>query len=233
MGDMGSDGFPARSGRDQARPRRPRRRSGRRLRATRCPRRSTAPGRHPSAAPTSRSTAGRRSPHGVERVNPDYVRAQLRQRVPGATVTAEQVTADTERVYELGDFERVDYRFAARVEQRDLEISVTEKSWGPSSAACRLRSVDATKAATSTRSFGAITIALGSMSTGRRWHNALQIGRRIAAHHGFLPTDRRPPAVLLAADSVGRKHVRGHLPRRRAHRSNTACASSTAKRISA
>ena len=124
---------------------------------------------------------------GVERVNPDYVRAQLYSSVPGATVTAEQVTADTERIYELGDFERVDYRFAGEGQERDLEINVTEKSWGPS-----LLRAD----------FGLSTYEGGNINAiiradhdrtwvnkhGGRWHNALQIGRE-----SLLTTDFYQP----------------------------------------
>ena len=124
---------------------------------------------------------------GVDRVNPDYLRAQLHSAVPGATVTAEQVTADTERVYELGDFERVDYKFVGEGQQRDLEINVTEKSWGPN-----LLRAD----------FGLSTYEGGNINAiirgdhdrtwvnehGARWHNALQIGRE-----SLLTTDFYQP----------------------------------------
>ena len=51
---------------------------------------------------------------GTERVNPEYVRAQLENSAPGAIMTAEAIAEDTERVYALGDFEGVDYRSPAQ-----------------------------------------------------------------------------------------------------------------------
>lgn len=114
--------------------------------------------------------------NGTERVNPEYVRAQLRNVTAGATVTPQEVAADTDRVYQLGDFERVDYRFVGEGDVRSLEIDVREKSW----AANMLRG-DFGLAAYEAGDLFAI-IRLDHDRTwindrGGRWHNALQIGR--------------------------------------------------------
>jgi NTE family protein len=122
--------------------------------------------------------------NGAERVNPEFLRAQLQNAVPGATVTPAQVVADTDRIFQLGDFERVEYRFVGESDVRVLEIDVTEKSWGPN----LLRG-----------DFGIATYEAGDLfaivrfdhdrtwinDRGGRWHNALQIGRDTLATSDF------------------------------------------------
>ncbi len=68
---------------------------------------------------------------GLERVNPDYVRAQLKSVKPGEEVTRAELLEDTGRIYALGDFERVAYRLTGPADSRTLEITPVEKSWGP------------------------------------------------------------------------------------------------------
>lgn len=68
---------------------------------------------------------------GLKRVNPEYVRAQLKTLKPGQVVTREDVLEDTGRIYALGDFERVSYRQTGPADARSLEITPVEKSWGP------------------------------------------------------------------------------------------------------
>jgi NTE family protein len=68
---------------------------------------------------------------GLERVNPDYVRAQLKSVKPGEEVTRSELLEDTGRIYALGDFERVAYRLTGPADSRTLEITPVEKSWGP------------------------------------------------------------------------------------------------------
>ena len=45
---------------------------------------------------------------GLDRVNPAYVETRLKNIKPGAVLTTEQITEDTDRVFALGDFERVE-----------------------------------------------------------------------------------------------------------------------------
>jgi NTE family protein len=68
---------------------------------------------------------------GLDRVSPDYVRAQLEEVTPGKAVTTAQIVDDTARIYALGDFERVEYILTGPRDAKTLEIRAVEKSWGP------------------------------------------------------------------------------------------------------
>jgi NTE family protein len=68
---------------------------------------------------------------GLQRVNPEYVRAQLEAVKPGEVVTRGELLGDVGRVYALGDFERVTYIQTGPPGARVLEITPVEKSWGP------------------------------------------------------------------------------------------------------
>jgi NTE family protein len=68
---------------------------------------------------------------GQERVNADYVKAQLVNVAPGRDLTPAQITEDTGRIYALGDFEKVEYSITGTPDARELEIHAVEKSWGP------------------------------------------------------------------------------------------------------
>jgi NTE family protein len=128
---------------------------------------------------------------GTQRVNPEYVRAQLEHVAAGKAVTAEDITADTERIYALGDFERVDYSLTGPADARVLEIQAVEKSWGPDFLRFDL--------GLSTYEGGDIFAILRLdhdrtwvNSLGGQWHNALQIGRQTIAQTDFYqPIDVR------------------------------------------
>jgi NTE family protein len=128
---------------------------------------------------------------GTERVNPEYVRAQLDNAAPGAILTAEAIADDTERVYALGDFEGVDYTLTGPAGARVLEIAPVEKGWGPNFFRFDL---------------GLATYEGGDMfailrldhdrtwmnSRGGQWHNALQLGRQALLVSDFYqPLDVR------------------------------------------
>jgi len=128
---------------------------------------------------------------GTDRVNPEYVRAQLKDSVPGAVLTPEAITADTERVYALGDFQGVDYQLTGPADARVLEISPAEKEWGPNFFRFDI---------------GLATYEGGDMfailrldhdrtwmnSRGAQWHNALQLGRQSLLISDFYqPLDLR------------------------------------------
>jgi NTE family protein len=112
--------------------------------------------------------------NGTERVNPEYVAAQLRNSQPGATVTADEVAADADRVYQIGDFERVDYRFVGDSSSQSLEIDVVEQS-------ANLLRADFGLAAYEAGDLLAIIRADHDRTwinkKGGRWHNAIQMGR--------------------------------------------------------
>lgn len=114
---------------------------------------------------------------GLERVNQDYVTARLHNAKPGAAVTTEQINEDTNRIYALGDFERVDYRFTGPPEARVLEIRPEEKSWGPNFVRG-----DVGLTGESAGNLMAILRVDHERawlnSRGGKWHNALQLGRQ-------------------------------------------------------
>ncbi|HUO68749.1 MAG TPA: patatin-like phospholipase family protein, partial [Gammaproteobacteria bacterium] len=117
---------------------------------------------------------------GLRRVNIDYVRAQLEHVAAGKAVTADDIAADIERIYALGDFERVDYDVTGPPEARVLEITPIEKEWGPN-----FLRFDLGLAAYEGGDMFAILRADHDRtwinSLGGRWHNALQFGRQAVA----------------------------------------------------
>jgi NTE family protein len=113
---------------------------------------------------------------GLRQVSPAYVESQLQNLQPGADVNSQQVKADTDRLYALGDFERINYQVTGPPEARVMEISPVEKSWGPNFlrfdlglSAEESGEVLAMLRADHTRAW------VGEM--GGRWNNSLQIGR--------------------------------------------------------
>jgi NTE family protein len=112
---------------------------------------------------------------GLDRVNPAYVEAQLRNAKPGAAVTTLDIVDDTRRVYALGDFERVAYRMEGTPEARVLEIEAREKSWGPDFVR-----LDLGLAANGDGSLQAILRGDHALtwvnSLGGQWRSSLQIG---------------------------------------------------------
>ena len=121
-----------------------------------------------------------------DRVNPEYIRSQL-DVVPGTPVSIADIGVNIERVYALGDFDRVEYSLTGPLDQRVLEIAPVEKPWGPD-----FFRFDAGLASYEGGDLFAI-LRLDHDRTwinsrGGRWHNALQIGRQ-----AFLTTDFYQP----------------------------------------
>lgn len=128
---------------------------------------------------------------GTERVNADFVRAQLHDAKPGTELTPAKVTAYAERVYALGDFERVDYRLTGAGSNKTLEIRPVEKSWGPN-----FLRFDLGLATTGDGDLRALVRADHERtwlnSYGARWHNAVQIGQQTLLTTDFYqPLDTR------------------------------------------
>ena len=79
---------------------------------------------------------GRPSIAGIEvlgnaRVSPKLIRARVRS-LPGSMLDFDRLLRDLERIYEIGEFEHVDFRLLPAPDGAlSLVIEVEEKSWGP------------------------------------------------------------------------------------------------------
>jgi len=128
---------------------------------------------------------------GLKRVNPKLVRAQIKDLQPGVLVREQDVVAGTDRIFALGDFERVEYRFSGPPNARLLEFFPIEKSWGPNFFRGDLGLVAETD--------GELMAILRVdhdltwlNSLGGRWHNAIQVGRQtILTTDFYQPLDAR------------------------------------------
>ena len=112
---------------------------------------------------------------GTQRVNPAWVQAQIQATQAGAEASAAEITADTSRIFALGDFQRVEYRIVADPAFPTVDFHVVEKDWGPDF----LRFDLGLGAASS----GDFSLALRGEhrrtwvnSLGGEWHSALQVG---------------------------------------------------------
>jgi len=124
---------------------------------------------------------------GLDRVNPAYVQEQLREVEPGEIATLEAIESDVGRIYGLGDFSKVDYRFTGPRDARVLTLEPEEKPYGPNF-------FTATAGLTG-QSNGELLGILGIEHNltwvnprGGRWHNIAQIGRQ-----SILATDFYQP----------------------------------------
>ncbi len=128
---------------------------------------------------------------GLQRVNPDYVRAQLQGLTPGTEVTRLDVLNDARRLYALGDFEKVSYRLIGPADARSMEFTLVEKSWGPDF----LRA----DAGLTTSLDGGLEAVLRIDHNrtwinrfGGQWHNGLQMGEQwIVETDLYQPIDVR------------------------------------------
>jgi NTE family protein len=124
---------------------------------------------------------------GLERVNAEFVERQLESAVPGATVTPAEIEADIDRVYALGDFERVEYEISGSPQSRTLDILPYEKFWGPD--IFRLGIGASTDSDADILGILRIDHSRSWINQrGGRWHNTLQIGGR-----SILTTDLYQP----------------------------------------
>ena len=107
----------------------------------------------------------------------EFVESQLRRLRPGALVDIGIIREETDRIYDLGDFERVNYEFSGPPEARVLEIRPVEKPWGPN-----FFRFDAGLDGQANGELQAILRAEHRRTwindRGGRWHNVLQIGRQ-------------------------------------------------------
>jgi len=67
---------------------------------------------------------------GVTRVDHRIIERRVRTR-PGGPLDLDVLKADLARLYELGDFETIDYALVGSGDRTDLVLRASEKSWGP------------------------------------------------------------------------------------------------------
>jgi NTE family protein len=114
---------------------------------------------------------------GLQQVSQAYVESHLHNVQPGADVDSQQIKEDTDRLYALGDFERIEHQLKGPPEARILEISPVEKSWGPD-----FLRFDLGFSAEGTGELQAILRGehtrawIGDLDA--RWNNTVQIGRQ-------------------------------------------------------
>ncbi|MEM9402293.1 MAG: patatin-like phospholipase family protein [Pseudomonadota bacterium] len=123
---------------------------------------------------------------GTDRVNPDYVRHNLRDIGRVESLNGDMIASDVRRISALGDFEHVDYVLTGEPGQQTLSVQVREKSWGPNflkfdfgitSNGDDLLRADYSRTWLNTR--------------GGRWYNTLQIGQQaLATASLYQPLDR-------------------------------------------
>jgi NTE family protein len=113
---------------------------------------------------------------GLQQVSPDYVASKLQNLQPGTDVDSRQIKEDTDRLYALGDFERIEHQITGPAHARVIDITPVEKSWGPNFLRADL--------GLSAEGSGEVLAILRADHTrawigerGARWNNSLQIGR--------------------------------------------------------
>jgi len=126
---------------------------------------------------------------GTDRVNPDYLKTHFVNVAVGNTVTEREISNDLRRLFALGDFERIEYRLFGPASTSELELRVTEKSWGPN-----FLRFDFGLATTGDEDLRALVRADHRRTwinrLGGQWHNALQLGQRSIFSTGiYQPLD--------------------------------------------
>lgn len=121
---------------------------------------------------------------GLQRVNPAYVRDQLKSTKPGTTITLADLAEDTNRIFALGDFEKIDYQLEGNIDTPSVEIIATEKSYGPN-----FLHFDLGLEASGGGDVAAVLLANHTRtwinSYGAEWHNSLQVGSSSLVKTGF------------------------------------------------
>lgn len=128
---------------------------------------------------------------GLDRVNPEYVETRLDEVMLGASVTADDLGAAAERIFVLGDFERVDYELSGPPEARVVEYRPVEKSWGPDFVRFDLGL--AAQGDGDIRALARLDHDRTWLNDrGAYWHNRLQLGRQSVLSSDFYqPFDAR------------------------------------------
>jgi NTE family protein len=128
---------------------------------------------------------------GLERVNPQYVEQIISATQPGAEVSPEVISQDSNRIFGLGDFEGVSYRITNTPAFPTVEFHPIEKSWGPNLMNFDLGFSAANEGDT------ALVLRVEHRrvwlnSRGAEWRNAAQIGTDMEFQTGlYQPIDTR------------------------------------------
>ena len=113
---------------------------------------------------------------GLERVNPDYVRAEVIETRPGVEVSPGVIATDSTRIYALGDFQKVEYSIVDTPVYPTVEFRPTEKSWGPD-----FLKFDVGLGFTAGGDFSFALLAAHTRTWlnpyGGQWHNTIQFGQ--------------------------------------------------------
>ena len=128
---------------------------------------------------------------GLERVNPEYVRAEVIDTQPGEEVSLEEIATDTNRIYALGDFQKVESSVVDTPVYPTVEFTPTEKSWGPD-----FLKFDLGLAFTAGGDFSFLLLAEYTRTWlnpyGGQWRNVVQFGQSTLLRTGiYQPLDVR------------------------------------------
>ena len=136
---------------------------------------------------------------GAERVDPRIIRERIRTET-GRPLDVEVLKRDIARIYELGDFERVDYVVDRDGEKTKLVIRAREKPWGPNYLRFGLNLLNDFEGDTDFIVISRLT-ATRLNALGAEWRTDLSLGetRRISTEF-YQPLDFS--SVLFVAPSV-------------------------------
>jgi NTE family protein len=135
--------------------------------------RRAGPGRSPGAPLDEVRFAG------LERVNPDTLRAEIDTRA-GAPLDQATLDRDIRRLYGRGDFEHVGYTLDERDGRRVLTVQAVEKSWGPNYLRFGL-GLSTDFAGVSYFNLLATHRSTWLNALGAEWRNEFQVGRTMRA----------------------------------------------------
>jgi NTE family protein len=125
---------------------------------------------------------------GTTRVDRRTIERKIRTRA-GQTLDLDTLKGDLSRLYDLGDFERIDYRLVPTERGTDLVLRTREKSWGPNYLRFGLNFVNDLEG-DSDYSVLARYTRTRMNPLGAEWRNDVRIGRtRLLASEFFQPLD--------------------------------------------
>jgi NTE family protein len=125
---------------------------------------------------------------GIKPIKVDYVNIEKPKRVdsrriekrvrtkPSAALNLETLKGDLSRVYEIGDFEKVDFKLGKEEEKQSLSIDTKEKSWGPNYVRFGLNISDDFRGDAYYNFLTEYTMTEVN-TLGAEWKNELQLGR--------------------------------------------------------